>query len=358
MKAVIWGVGGTTIGFLKQKIMNYKFEIVCFTDNNSEVWGNKFGNNWEIIPPCELYKVNYDVIVICSLYYKDIKKQLIEELRIPEERIITYKDIEKEICIKIIKKYEGRKEEDLKEVLGVYKTGNLNILGSYNPPITIYSEVFRDKDGYPYIMFFGKKMYFPKEYKFKMKMNKEVVEDILYEQGKDSPHQYLAEEFKIPNNSVIVDAGVCEGNFALRYIEQAKKIYLIEADNYWMEALKRTFEPYKDKVVFCNKFLSGRDNSKEITLDTLVEEPIDFLKMDIEGAEVDALLGGKNVLSESKAQCAICSYHRQYDEKYITYILNSYGYVTKYSKGYMFFPFDNNIVDTIDLRRGVVYGRK
>ena len=38
--------------------------------------------------------------------------------------------------------------------------------------------------------------------------------------------------------------------------------------------------------MFCNKFLSGRDNGSEITLDTLVKENIDFIKMDIEGAVV------------------------------------------------------------------------
>lgn len=53
-----------------------------------------------------------------------------------------------------------------------------------------------------------------------------------------------------------MDAGVCEGNFALRFIDRARKIYLIEADASWMEALERTFALYREKIVFCNKFLS------------------------------------------------------------------------------------------------------
>ena len=125
-----------------------------------------------------------------------------------------------------------------------------------------------------------------------------------------------------------------------------------------MQALQRTFRDYQEKVVFCNKFLSGRDNAKEITLDNLVREKVDFLKMDIEGAEVEALLGSKDVLTRSKARCAICSYHRQYDEKYISYILESYGYKTSHSEGYMFFPYDDDMEDTLDLRRGIVYGVK
>ena len=39
-------------------------------------------------------------------------------------------------------------------------------------------------------------------------------------------------------------------------------------------------------------------------------------------------------------------------------MLEGYGYTTSTSQGYMFFPYDENIMDTLDLRRGVVYGDK
>ena len=64
MKAVIWGVGGTTIGFLRQKIMHHDYEIVCFTDNNSTLWGSVFYNDLQVISPNELSKVDYDIIII------------------------------------------------------------------------------------------------------------------------------------------------------------------------------------------------------------------------------------------------------------------------------------------------------
>jgi hypothetical protein len=159
-------------------------------------------------------------------------------------------------------------------------------------------------------------------------------------------------------DKIIVDAGVCEGNFALKYIENAKKMYLIECDPRWMRALRLTFAPFKDKVVFCDKFLTKYESKTTTTIDVLVKEKIDFLKMDIEGAEVDALLGAKKTLLGSKASCAICSYHRQNDEENIRFILNSLGYSTETSIGYMFFPYDENIIDTLDLRKGIVYGKK
>lgn len=80
--------------------------------------------------------------------------------------------------------------------------------------------------------------------------------------------------------------------------------------------------------------------------------------MDIEGAEIDALLVAKKTLLLSKARCSICSYHRQNDEENIRFILEGLGYKTKTSEGYMFYFIDRKIGKSLDFRRGVVYGSK
>ncbi len=357
MKVLIWGAGGTAKEFYLRKMMHIHYEIVGVIDSNEKLRGTHFFE-YIIDSPNDISKYEYDLIVICSLCFGEIIERLRVEFRIPIEKIITYQQIDKEICRKIIEKYKNNTEPDIVETLTEFRKGISSILGAYNPPFTIFNEVLRDEDGWPYIIFQGKRMYYPFDYVFIHKDGKEVVPDVLYEQGEESPHLYLPSGYTMPNGAVIVDAGVCEGNFALRFIDYAKRIYLIEADNRWIETLKRTFDPYSDKVIFVNKFLSGRDNSKEITLDSLVNEKIDFLKMDIEGAEVESLLGGKRVLSSNNVQCAICSYHRQYDEKYIQFILQAYGYDTKASKGYIFFPYDENMGYTMDLRKGVIYATK
>ena len=45
------------------------------------------------------------------------------------------------------------------------------------------------------------------------------------------------------------------------------------------------------------------------TLDSLISEPVDFLKMDIEGAELPALHGATRILKESRPILAISIYH-------------------------------------------------
>lgn len=53
---------------------------------------------------------------------------------------------------------------------------------------------------------------------------------------------------------------------------------------------------------------------KCITLDTLLKEKkIDFIKMDIEGAEKKALVGAQNIIKKNKPILAICIYHRPED---------------------------------------------
>lgn len=357
MRAVIWGAGGTAKEFYLRKVMSRNYDIIGIVDSNAALWGTKF-YDFYIESPDKLKQYNYDIIVVCSLCYEEIIERLTKYYMISRKQIITYQEIDKVICNKIVEKYESDIDPEMVETLSEFRKGKSSILGAYNPPFTIFSEVCRDEDEWPYIIFQGKRMYYPKNYSFIKKEGKEVVPDVLYEQHENSPHVYLPEGYNMPDEAVIVDAGVCEGNFALRFIESARKIYLIEADKDWMAALKRTFAAYIDKVVFVNKFLSGRDNLTETTLDSLVHEKVDFLKMDIEGSEVDSLLGARRVLTSNNVQCAICSYHRQYDDKYIEFILKNYGYKTYSSRGYIFFAYDVNMIDTMELRRGVIYGNK
>jgi len=355
-KAIVWGTGGTARDFLDKKGFYRDFEIIALVDNDSQKWGKRYFG-YLVIEPQELNNMEYDYIIICSLYEQEIRKQLEKSLYVERNKIKSCFWIEEDIKNKVLEKYMQSHDEEIKKVEKYFKEKGLNVYGSYEEEQDRYF-VYRDQDGHPYIVFEDKRMYYPDTYLFLKADGKEYVGDVLYEQKERSPHQYVRDANEIMQDSVIVDAGVCEGNFALRYIDRAKKIYLIEADGEWMQALQRTFQPYCDKVVFCQKYLTRYDSSHTITLDSLVNEKIDFLKMDIEGAEIDAILGARKTLLESNARCAICSYHKQNDEENIRFLLETYGYSTSTSNGYMFFVYDENIVDTLDLRKGVVYGYK
>lgn len=359
VKAIVWGTGRIAYNFMRLRIYNnHLYEIVCFMDNDSSRQGKSFYDR-EVLPPEAINKVDYEVIIVCVGKYDDILDQLTHDMGIDINKIITFHDIEKRFIASIIEKYKDTMDTEIQRILNYYRNNGFNIYGDYFFPKekNIIYRVFYDNDGWPFIWFEGKKMYFPKDHVFMEDENGRYICNILSEQGENSPHLYIRRDIEgIKEGSVIVDAGVCEGNFALRYVDKAKRIYLFESDKKWIEPLKRTFYDYREKMILINKFLEGYDSSDTVTLDSMIKEKIDYLKMDIEGAEVKALLGAKELLMRSRARCSICSYHRQNDEKYIRHILESYGYKTDVSKGYMFFIGDDIIADSMDFRRGIVYG--
>lgn len=67
---------------------NQAFEVVCLSDNDRDKWGQARAGI-SIIPPDEMKVKDIDLIVITSeQYYMPIKKQLVYELCIEEEKIV------------------------------------------------------------------------------------------------------------------------------------------------------------------------------------------------------------------------------------------------------------------------------
>lgn len=332
-------------------------EIIGFVDNDVE---KKEFHGQPVIVPSEIQKQEYDYICIWTnnKNEKEIRKQIIDNLNIPENRIL---DIFSEFKQKLYEKYANSCNLEVHEMLSrIEKRKWLEIFYYERSNSFRLQETFYDSNAdLFYTLFEGKRMYLKRSYKFIEKNGVKYCKDMWEDQDSNSPHLYEDGNIKVEYGDVVVDAGVCEGNFSLHNIDKAKKIYLIECDKEWMEALRYTFFPYRDKVVFCSRFLSDRDSEKTVCLDTLVKENVDFIKMDIEGEEVNALKGAGRVLKNSKTlKCAICAYHRHGDEDKIVDILHSYEMKTEFSKGFMLFLWDKYVMDQPELRRGIVRGIK
>ena len=209
-----------------------------------------------------------------------------------------------------------------------------------------------------YIPYRGRKMYFPKGWQEADVAS--YYKSIMMEQDRRSPHCYEHEGFGVMPGDVVVDAGVAEGNFALNVIDKAQKLYLIEADERWIEALEKTFASDMDKVQIIRGFLSDETSGDNVCLDQLfAKQPINYVKMDIEGYEKKALAGAKKVMGEAEnLRCAICTYHFYEDERLIGKQLQEYGFETEVSKGYMFPKLTMEALVEAQLRRGLMFGRK
>ena len=120
------------------------------------------------------------------------------------------------------------------------------------------------------------------------------------------------------------------------------------------------FADYMDKIVLIKGFVSSYNDGTQITLDSVIHEPINFIKMDIEGNEWDALQGARHLLSISdRVQLAVCAYHRDFDQDLIESFMEKLQIEHSVTKGYMWFPYIcmGNYVSA-KLNRAIVRGRK
>jgi hypothetical protein len=221
------------------------------------------------------------------------------------------------------------------------------------------SVVFLDAaTGLRYVLHENKRLYFKRSYGDHQ--IKSLYHGLQLDQDPDSPHLYLTEDFVLNGDDVIADIGAAEGNFSLSNIEKVNKVYLFEYDPEWIEALEATFRPWKDKVVICNKFVSNTDSETTVSMDTFTKthNEISFLKVDIEGEEANFLEGAQLFLqSKTNLKMAICTYHKQQDEKEFTAILKQNFFEVNASQRFMIFLHDHTIKEPF-LRRGLLRAQK
>jgi FkbM family methyltransferase len=175
---------------------------------------------------------------------------------------------------------------------------------------------------------------------------------------------------KLSDNEVFVDCGAYTGDSAYEFAKQAngnyQAIYAYEADEISAEIAKRycatkqlgnvhienigidskkTTLNFVDEDGVGNRISESGGKSIQVdSLDNLLNVcpyPITFIKMDIEGAEMEALLGAKGTISKYLPKLAISVYHKFGDIWEIPYyILNTYPYYRIFLRhGHLFCDF-------------------
>jgi FkbM family methyltransferase len=170
-------------------------------------------------------------------------------------------------------------------------------------------------------------------------------------------HYYLAGGTGIIQGDVCLDCGACEGFFVLQALSLgASKVVCLEPSQEMAECLKRTFsdEIKSGRVTVQNVAVGAMQGSANFTFDCLqpfggkVESEtasiaiavttisklaqdlnlpkVDFIKMDIEGAEIQAIEGALSLLAKQSPKLAITTYHRPFDFAALHALLVNAGY--------------------------------
>lgn len=359
-KIVIWGTGKVANEIMTECLTLDQYEILGVIDNDSSVEGTKFYGLNVYSPDILLKWVDIiDKIVVLTVSYQEIYLQISKmDIRLLPKMDNQYYFYKRSI----MKRYEKSEDRQIHEILDYLEDHcidvfNYKFVEKYKK---INSVVFKDEEsGLFYVQYKGLNMFFSRS----LKNEKEVLDyfrSILIEQDEKSPHRYMDEKFCVNEGDTVVDIGVAEGNFSIDIIEKAKKIYMIESDPLWIEALSHTFAGYRDKVCIIERFISSYDEGKIACLDNLIHEKVDFVKMDIEGCEHEALIGARKLLKKSKkVKMAVCCYHSDFDQLLIEDEMKKQGFRYTTTSGYMWYPSKiRQATVSTQLHRGIIRAEK
>ncbi|MDR3012859.1 MAG: FkbM family methyltransferase [Chitinispirillales bacterium] len=191
-----------------------------------------------------------------------------------------------------------------------------------------------------------------------------------------SRKKYLVRELRFGKDEVFIDCGAFNGNTIddfIKHCGEYRAVIAFEPDLRNFQKLKKKYGENNPKITLINagvydkdgevKFNTcGSDESKIISddgpencataikgeinsiqvksIDNLnLQDKVTFIKMDVEGAELDALKGAKNTILRDKPKLAISIYHSNEDmiciAEYIHKIMPEYKL---YVQQHMLFP--------------------
>lgn len=356
-KIILYGTGKKAEHLLELMDKLKQFEIV-------EVWDNdecKQGEQFSCFTVKKPQKQDVYAILIASTYYSQIKEKLANEYQIDEKVIKPWNYCFHYIKKQIMDRYRESGDAEIQSVIRFLETEELDVMnGAFRRQYeTVSVPIERDEEkGLFYTYWHGKKMYLSSEFPTR-RAAENYVRGLMEEQDKDSPHFYGNFPYGKEKKGVVVDVGAAEGFWALDALEYASKVVLLEGKPEWLEALRYTFEPYKDKVEIIPKFLVEKGGREGITMSQLCGEigTVACMKMDIEGAESEILQSESELLQTNAIEkILVCTYHQSKDAQRIKGILENAGYQTEFSQGYMFFPYGKEI--EAQLRKGLIRAEK
>lgn len=170
---------------------------------------------------------------------------------------------------------------------------------------------------------------------FRLTLDAKILEDVIV------PDSYLSQEiFNFTDQEVFVDGGAFDGDTIRSFINicsgRFKKIISFEPSEGPFEILKRMFgvdhrikllqaclhdeettlffENSGQRDSFAIKSGQGGQRVRAMNIDSLPEAgEVTFIKMNIEGAEFDALMGAEKIIRNRQPKLAIAVYHRPSD---------------------------------------------
>lgn len=153
-----------------------------------------------------------------------------------------------------------------------------------------------------------------------------------------SQDEYFDEKVILSDHEVFVDCGGFDGSTSVRFIERCRGCYsniiifeperckksMIEENmgknhyelylaGVWSQSARLNFDALTTNASHISETDSGYQIDVVALDETIYEKNPTFIKMDIEGAEQEALKGCRRIIKEYKPKLAVCIYHKPED---------------------------------------------
>lgn len=298
----VFGVGN--IGRYTAKVLkDYNLRVDYYCDNDSKKWGRVY-DDIKCLSIKELKEIKeHTLIIICGRAYQDIFKQL-SALGYPHlDRIFINK-------FAIHEYLSNCRKEDIADKV--------------NEVLKICADEQSEK------VFL-----------------KIISEWLNFESGDLSDickyDQYFCNDILVwDDDEVFIDCGAYDGDTLREFLkcrgDRFKKMILFELShrnydrliksiNLLPENVSKKIETYnrgvsnQDGIIYyeeldegCSMENPGTEKGVLTTIDSICEdEKVTYIKMDIEGSEMDALTGAKQCILRNKPKLAVCLYHKPQD---------------------------------------------
>ena len=147
--------------------------------------------------------------------------------------------------------------------------------------------------------------------------------------------QYICAGFTTKAGDIFIDGGSCDGQTAMRFAKMGCKVYGFEMDKFYFDMASKiaaennfvvenlALGAYRHEMNYTrlqgahgasHQDRNGTEKARVITLDSYVADNnlprVDFIKLDVEGAELDVLKGATTTIARFKPILAISAYHK------------------------------------------------
>jgi FkbM family methyltransferase len=305
-------------------------------------------------------KINGFILDNYSNFHLDEFEIITNIDKIPQDSLVI-SCITNSFINKAIHKLKNKNHFDFIDCLTFIDFSNLNLI--HIPPIKDAKDLVKTNIDYfnsNLNIFFDQKSkdLYLSIINFRIKADISFMKEFTY----DIDSQYFDEVVEFGESEVFIDGGGFDGFTTQNFISKCpnyKKIYYFEPNKSLLNQTEKLFENYSNISfnnigLFDSKGVQRFDLNNGPTssvsefgeelinvdkLDSIVNEPVTFVKLDIEGAEMKALKGMKEIIETHKPKLAISVYHNASDlveiPNYILTLNPSYKvYFRHYTEGW------------------------